>query len=219
MKHRYLLSALGIAGALTTSSAFAAEDGVGVDLGLRLGYGIPLGSSREGVSLNDYLKGQIPIWVDAGYRFTPNLSAGLYFSYGFSGLKNCPDGADCSAHDMRVGIEGQYRLMPNESIDPWLGVGVGLEWAGTSVSGGGLSASATISGVEFLSLQGGADFNVADGLGVGPFVSFSLGQYNSYSSDCSAPAGFAAACPGSGDIDQKALHEWLMFGVRGVYGL
>jgi hypothetical protein len=213
MKHRFLVSCIAMGGVFASTSAFA-DDGIGLDLGLRLGYGIPMGSSAKDVKMSDHVDGQIPIWIDAGYRFTPNIMAGAYFSYGFMGLKDCPSGADCSAHDMRLGLQGQYRIMPGEFVDPWVGVGIGLEWLGSSVSGGGQTVSTTASGTEFLDLQGGADFKVADMLTVGPFLSLSLAQYNGLSTSC--PAGLQCA---DGDIHDKALHEWLILGVRGVFGI
>ncbi|HVU06051.1 MAG TPA: outer membrane beta-barrel protein [Polyangiaceae bacterium] len=200
---------------LGAGAAAAAPNDAGPDLGLRLGYGIAMGDAAKNAAMSDGVKGQIPIWIDAGYRFNPNIMAGLYFSYGFAQLadKACPSGADCSAHDMRLGIQGQYRFSPGENINPWVGVGFGLEWAGYSASAGGAEAKSSFNGIEFLDLQGGADFKVADCLGIGPFLSFSLGQYNSGS----------VTVPGlgtvDGDITNKAMHEWLMFGVRGVFEL
>jgi len=222
MKQRLLASLFGLAGVLAAGSALAAEDDkVGLDLGLRLGYALPMGSLQKDVTMSDYITGQVPIWVDAGYRFTPNIMAGLYFQYGFAFVNSdkCPSPASCSAHDMRLGIQGQYKVSPGESVDPWFGLGVGLEWLGTSTDVSGQSMSSTGNGLEFLNLQGGADFNVTDGLDVGPFLSFSLGQFNSYSYDCSSALKASGLCGPGGDIKDKALHEWLTIGVRGVYGL
>jgi hypothetical protein len=76
--------------------------------------------------------------------------------------------------------------------------------------------SSTGKGFEFINLQGGLDFKVAPGLALGPFLSFSIGQYSSASVSCSGNAcgGFASA---SDDIDEKAPHQWLLLGVRGTF--
>ncbi len=218
MKYFLGLSAFTLANVLVSGQALAAE-GSGIDLGLRLGYGIPLGSAAENEKLNDLVSGQVPIWVDAGYRFAPNIMAGLYFQYGFAFLpdSSCPSPASCSASDIRFGIQGQYRFMPRESVDPWLGLGIGYEWLDYSVSAGGFDASAGVHGWEFLHLQGGADFKVADGFGIGPFLDFSLGQYSSGSVTTSALPVLGQPVSGSGDIQNKALHEWLTLGVRAVF--
>ena len=226
MKYRLVLTGMVLAGAMSTT-ALAAED-TGFDLGLRLGYGIPLGSLADAAitvagtnftvnsELNDVISGQVPIWIDAGYRFTPNFMAGIYFQYGFGFVPSngCPNGWDCSAQDIRFGLQAQYRFMPRESFDPWLGVGFGYEWLDRSFSFQGVDGTFTVHGWEFLNLQGGVDFKVADSFGIGPFLSFSLGEYSSYSADIS---GLGVAGSGSGDIDNTALHEWLTLGVRGVF--
>jgi hypothetical protein len=222
---RLVPMSLGVmAGVFVAGSALADEGkGTGIDLGLRTGYGFAMGSAVKNGDLSDGVKGQVPIWVDAGYRFTPNIMAGLYFSYGF-GIKGdhlCPSPLDCSVHDMRLGVQGQYRFSPDQDWDPWLGVGLGFEWLGTSADGsaGGVhaSASTTFSGFEFLDLQGGADYSISEQFGLGPFISFSLAQYNSASTSCSGAA--AGVCGADGDIHDKALHEWLMLGLRGVFVL
>ncbi|HEY3252499.1 MAG TPA: hypothetical protein VGJ91_01075 [Polyangiaceae bacterium] len=172
-----------------------------IRLGLRLGYAFALGNLDKNDKMSDGTKGQIPIWIDAGYMVTPNILVGLYGQYGFVQLKDC---TDCSAHDIRFGLQGQYHLAPAGSADPWLGLGFGYEWLGLSQGG----ASGTIKGFQFLNLQGGADFKVSDAFAVGPFVDFSLGQYSSISVEDQ-----------SADIPEKAMHEWLTLGVKGTFGL
>jgi hypothetical protein len=133
----------------------------------------------------------------------------------------CPSvsGVDCSAHDIRVGLQGQYRFMPKESVNPWVGLGIGYEWLGGSISAntplGSVEGSFDVHGFEFLNLQGGADFKVADGVGIGPFLSFSLGEYT----DGSVAATGAGTVSGSGELANKSLHEWLTLGVRGAFDL
>jgi outer membrane protein W len=200
--------------AFAAVSAFAGTAAAeGLELGARLGYGIPMGDAVKDGKLSDGIKSQIPIWIDAGYRIDESLFAGLYMSYGIAQLKeDCPDGASCSATDIRVGLQGQYHLSPAESMDPWLGLGIGYEMAKLKVEAGGAEASTTYSGFEFLNLQGGLDFEAAEGVGVGPFLSFSLGQYSK--AKVETPAGSV-----DGDIEDKAMHQWLTLGVRGTFQL
>jgi len=188
---------------VSTNASGAAEKKI--RLGLRLGYAIPLGDLGEGAKMSDGISGQIPIWLDAGYMVTPNILIGLYGQYGFVQTKDC---SSCSAHDIRFGLQGQYHVSPAESVDPWLGVGFGYEVLGFSQTVRGVESSGSFKGFEFLNLQGGADFKVADAFTVGPFLSFSLGQYSKVSS-----GDFSA------DIEQTALHQWLTFGAKGTFGL
>jgi hypothetical protein len=224
---RLVSTAIGTA-ALAISVSAAAQDKK-FDVGLRLGYALPLGNAwsagtsgpftfPEDAKMSNAFSGQIPIWIDAGYRVVPPLVLGLYFQYGFVSVKTatdpnspgCPSGADCSAHDIRLGLQAEYDLLAGQSIDPWLGLGVGYEWLGLSETANGTTSSGNLSGFEFANLQGGVDFAVGDGVALGPFLSFSLGQYSTFHTEAQ----------GVGvDIDvPKALHEWLAFGVRGRFG-
>jgi outer membrane protein W len=127
-------------------------------------------------------------------------------------VKGCTNGVSCSADDLGIGIQGQYHIMPAASADPWLGLGFGYEVLGVSESAGGQSADVSFKGLEFLTLQGGADFKVADPVAVGPFVSFSLGKYSTQTNS-------GALGDQSGDIPNTAVHEWLTLGVKGTFGL
>jgi outer membrane protein W len=198
-------------------------------VGARLGYAVAMGKAVDETDgeLSKGISGHIPIWLDLGYLVTPNIMVGLYGQYGIgfvgSGLSDelCdPYNLDCSARVIRFGIQGQYHLSPAEKLDPWFGVGFGYELATMSVSGSvmgtSIDSSATYKGFEFLNLQGGADFKVSPAIGIGPFLSFSLGQYGSASTSGNAGG---QSMSDSGDIDNTAIHEWFTFGVRGAFTL
>jgi hypothetical protein len=221
-----LLSGFAVLG--TTSRASAG----GFELGARLGYGIPMGKIDDDSDLSDGVTGMIPLQLDLGYRVSPAFSIGGYVMYGvgFAGddISELCDRADdvpgvdisCTARDVRLGIQAQYHFLPKKKLDPWVGLGLGYEWLtlGVDGSGGGMQIdmSSTGKGFEFINLQGGLDFKVAPGLALGPFLSFSIAQYSSFSVSCSGNA-----CGGittqSRDIDDKAVHQWLMLGVRGTF--
>jgi hypothetical protein len=221
-----LCSGLAVLG--STSSARAG----GFELGARVGYGIPLGETDDGYDLSDGIAGMIPLQLDVGYRVTSALSLGGYLMYGFGFAgddisRSCDEvddfpgvSASCYTHDVRLGIQALYHFSPKKNLDPWLGVGLGYEWLtlGFELSGGGeeVDMSVTGKGFEFINLQGGLDFTLTPGFALGPFLSFSVGQYSSSSSSCSG-----SLCEGSdsgdGDIDDKALHHWLLLGIRGTF--
>jgi hypothetical protein len=69
----------------------------------------------------------------------------------------------------------------------------------------------TLGGPE-LTVQAGLDFELEPGLGLGPYVSGSVGQYLSDSYDCDG-----VACPTGSDVQGSATHAWLGVGVRGSY--
>jgi outer membrane protein W len=200
-------------------------------IGLRTGYALPLGNIYSAGTagpfrfladepMSNAFSGQIPIWLDAGYMVTPDILLGIYAQYGFVSTKTrdaastgtgCAVGASCSAHDIRFGVQGQYHLGSGQAVDPWLGLGIGYETLGLTETNAGVTTNGSLSGFEFVNLQGGADFKLADAFALGPFVSFSLGQYSTLHTEIQ----------GIGlDIDvPKALHEWLTFGVKGTFGL
>jgi hypothetical protein len=220
-----LCSGLAVFG--TTSRASAG----GFELGARLGYGIPAGEFADDASdVSDGISGMIPLQLDLGYRVSPAFSIGGYVMYGIGFVgddfsKICDDADDfpglsasCSARDVRLGIQGQFHFLPKKKLDPWLGAGLGYEWQtlGQDISGVGRESdfSVTTKGFEFINLQGGLDFKVAPGLALGPFLSFSVGQYSSTSTSCSGNSCIAIE---SGGIDDKALHQWFLLGVRGTF--
>src|SRR5262245_14477886 len=102
----------------------------GFDFGLRLGYAVPMGSVAQGANLSDGISGAIPLVLEAGYRFTPNISAGVLLQYAVAQTKNC---SGCSASIFRFGIQGIYNLRTGGSFDPWFGLGVGYEQMNLSI--------------------------------------------------------------------------------------
>jgi hypothetical protein len=207
------------------SRAVHAED-TGFEAGVRVGYGIPLGNAAQDGKLSDGIGGQVPLMIDIGYRVIPNLFIGLYGQYGFGWVGDTISTAcdmssqvSCSAHDIRLGVEGQFHFLPRQKLDPWVGLGLGYEWLGISIEGGGLQVSETLSGFEFFNLQAGLDIAVTEHFYIGPFLNLSFAQFSSLSLDCSSGASSLCsnAFGASGDIQNKALHEWLLIGVRGAY--
>jgi hypothetical protein len=190
----------------------------GFDFGLRLGYAVPFGDMVQNTGLNDNFSSAIPFVLEAGYRFTRNISAGALFQYGFTQIKDnqvtgCGNGVSCSGSVIRLGVEGIYNFRLGTTLDPWVGLGVGYEWMNIDlVNNNGVSTSAGMSGVEFLTVQGGADHRLTPQLALGPFLSFSIARYGTFSNE-------ARGITRSGDITDTAVHEWLQLGIRGTFSI
>jgi hypothetical protein len=185
-----------------------------------------MGDAAKDVALSKYVSGQVPIEIEALWRFTPEISAGLYFGYGFAFASKdicaaqggLPAGVSCStsgASVMRYGIQGQYRFLGvMQGATPWAGLGIGYETASVDVKGSyqGFSASYTakVSGWEYLNLQGGVEWAVMPGLSVGPFARIGFAKYST-----------AEANGGSADIpsSDQTFHEWLTIGVKGTFDI
>jgi hypothetical protein len=208
------LLAFAVPAATVAEETPAAEHGIQLKLGLGAGFGIPFGEVRKDVKLADLYAGEIPIELEASYRFTHAISAGVYAGYAY-GLVSSNEVEGVKASDalssiqtLRLGVQGEYELAKVGPAFPYATVRVGYV-AETLKSRTGADAKA--SGWEYFTLVGGADFEVAERFAVGPFVSFSLGQYTTEKSSGEA----SQSIPSS----ERALHEWLTIGVRGSFAL
>lgn len=127
------------------------------ELGLRTGYGIPIGryydresnttaaeaEQQDFLEINSDAAGQIPIWFDLGARIG-KVYVGGYIAYGivvFSSehaddceaiddfAQSLGGSASCTFHGLRLGANAHYHFgEPGASFDPWLGGGFGYEW-------------------------------------------------------------------------------------------
>jgi len=198
----------------TGPSGSGESEASGVELGVRVGYGVPLGSAAQNANWSDLIKGMVPFWADVGYRIDPNWYVGGFFQFGLGFVPSnlCASGLSCSENDLRFGLNVHYHLLPNETFDPWIGIGAGYEIWNYSVSAAGVSGSAQLKGWEFGNAQLGLDYKFSPTFGVGPFVSLTVAQFSDSS-------GSFSGVSVSGSIPNKTLHEWLIFGLRGVFDL
>lgn len=212
---------------ICATAAFArAQDRTGFEGGLRVGYAIPFGKLTEsGGDVRDATVGQVPLMLELGYRVTPQLFVGVAGHYGFgivaddfsSRCEVLPE-IDCSATDVRIGLEAQFHPLQGQQLDPWIGFGIGYESFTLTVEGGGVEVDTTVSGFEFAKLQAGLDLTLTEYLRVGPFMSFSLAEFADISVDCSGPSGTCSQLQAPDSITSRALHQWLLFGVRATLG-
>jgi hypothetical protein len=225
-------AAAGAAGAAaatspTTPAEAAAPASTGYDpnathfeAALRVGVGVPLGSAYQtttgtDVSLGDWTSFTIPVQLDLGVRLGGSWFLGGYFSYGFAGSAKLATNTftcgtsdvKCSPSTLRFGGQVHWHPLGNASTDPWIGLGSGYERVSLGVSAATGEGSLDVSGWEFANVQLGIDFALGSAVKIGPWVSFSVGQYSSI-------GGSSGGAGVSGDITNKTLHEWLMGGVR-----
>jgi outer membrane protein W len=199
----------------------------GAEVGVRTGYAFAAGhtgalANTDDQNLSDSISGQWPIWIDAGYRFNPNFYLGGYFQYGFgfvnddqrTGCRNA--NVDCSASDTRLGIMARWHLAPAWQFSPWVGLGVGYEWAGFSIHESVLSTTtdSSWSGFEFANIQVGADYEIASRFVIGPFVSLSFDQYRATSTTISRGSSSTTT---DQNLAKESVHEWFLIGVRAAF--
>ena len=214
---------------LAASTARAAEPaGSGFEIGVRTGYAFAAGDrgappNGADQPVGDYVAGQIPLWLDVGYRIDSDFYVGGFVQYGF-GIVNddrqdaCRiDNVDCSASDTRLGVMGRYHLPVGSQLLPWLGFGVGYEWGTFSLHQSLLGSSntdSTWSGFEFANLQVGADYHVVPKVALAPFVSVSIGQFRHISTQ--TVTGTTTTTTDE-DVAATSLHEWILIGVRAAF--
>ncbi len=124
-------------------------------------------------------------------------------------------GTSCSESDVRLGINGHFHFSPRGPLDPWIGIGAAYEWLNASVSGTGAQPSTgfiSVRGCEFVNAQLGLDVKLVDAVYMGPFVAFSTSQYST------AEVGSGSVSI-SADVQNKAIHDWLIFGLRGQFNV
>jgi hypothetical protein len=191
-----------------------AKHGLQLKLGLGVGYGLPMGDVVKHEKLSDLYSAEIPIELEASYRFTHAISAGVYVGYGL-GLVSSKEVEGVKASDVydsiaswRFGVQGEYEFGKVGPALPFAALRVGYVTESIGLKGG---ETMKASGWEYLTLIGGADFEVAESFGVGPFASFSLGQYTTEE----VPGFESESIPS----EERAMHQWLTIGLRGAFTL
>jgi outer membrane protein W len=214
-KGRVLVKKILSALVLAALVAFAPSAQAQLAFDFKLAYALPMGDVALDFPFSDAVSGALPIGLDARYKFTPNLSAGVYFQYAPMFVKNCGQGFSCSATDVRLGIEAVYAFMPDAGFNPWVGVGTGWEWTTLKASGGGeADRSFTYDGWEYFNIQVGGDFALSKMFAVGPYVGFSGGTYTTLSGSSGSTSN-SVSIPSA----DRAFHSWFQFGVKGTLNL
>jgi hypothetical protein len=149
---------------------------------------------RESLKITDSAKVSVPVIAEVGVRATPHFYIGVWGSWEKVFTKenefSCPAGFDCSTQQWRVGPEVRYHFAPHAGFDPWLGLGVGLEFLKSHVTGttqvpvapgttvpAQVDTQVTDRGPTFARVTLGGDVRVAHALSVGPIITASIGSY------------------------------------------
>jgi outer membrane protein with beta-barrel domain len=213
--NRKQISALTLLAVTGAAALASADEGAGLELGVRTGFSLPFGkfTADDRDSMSDGMSGQVPLWLDVAYRFNDRFSVGAYGQAGYVFLKHCDSPASCSSMDYRFGLDAKAELAPASRFAPWVSLGAGYEVLTVSVSAPEVqSMSGTIRGFELANLQVGADYKLSPSTAIGPFAGVSLAMYDhvgvstNYISETSSDF-------------SKSVHEWLTFGLRGRFDI
>lgn len=195
-------------------------------MAFRLGFQAPLGDAtgEQNDALSRRYAWQVPLVLDIGARFARSFFVGAYLGAGIGATGDdagvdaaCVDDDEngnndivCSASTARLGLEVLYSFQPDQALNPWIGYGIGFEVASASINDRykALEETVTSTGVTFADITVGLDLRKK--IGVGPFLDFALGQFNTTTTDLGSRGKYKYS------IENKALHAWLMFGLRMV---
>lgn len=193
--------------------ALPSPGGAQVYLGAGVGYARPTGDAYQNLALGDQVGGQIPIVLEAGWRFGPSLSVGGWFrlSPGWAGgdLADACVLADasCSASGFAFGASAAWTFLPEAGFRPWAGLSFGWEQLELDLGGGDRMK---LRGFEYLGVQVGGDLPLGSFL-VGPWLGAGFGRYGEATVEDASGADTQA-------IEDPATHVWLSIGVRGRFG-
>jgi hypothetical protein len=205
---------------------FGVRPDSGFEHSLRVGFALPAGRSADGRAMKDDVAHRVPIIVDIGYRASRTWYFALMGMVGVDSAKETcllsqgqTGDISCTVEGWRVGLEAMVHPLPEDSLDLWIGAGLGWERMEQKVliapeepaQGFGTTLRMAQEGPA-LELQGGIDIPVASRLSFGPFASYVAGTFVRASNIC--PPAFS--CPSS--VDQVEVHHWLTLGMRGTFG-
>jgi hypothetical protein len=174
-----------------------------------------MGDADSGEALSSFVGTHVPLVIGVGYRLNPLLSLGgiLQYAAGSMNSTQCPSGVDCSASDVRFGVEARLHFLTDQSFAPWVSGGIGYELLTMSWSANGQSASMSVGGMELFNLEVGGDIRISPSFVLAPFVGVRLGRYSSMTTtDINGTTTNA-------DIPSQTIHEWFALGVRGAFTL
>lgn len=185
---------------------------------LRAGVGFPSGAvSRDGPDLADVVERKLPLALGVGYRFGRRARAQIHVELapGTPAPELCAALTACTASDVRFGLQVSFRLLPGASMNPWVGVGLGVEVLNAEGRDPATAARTEWSwaGLELPFVEAGADLALSDRIGIGPWMSLGFGQFTSDS----VRGGNGQTV--SGAVHGRAAHRWLSGGLQATLKL
>jgi hypothetical protein len=190
--------------------ASAAEDTSGFTIVIGGAYAVPRGDlDDDGPAVDGVVASRLPLWLELGYRFTRAFRLHLFLELSPDELVDdaCPSADRCSAEGLRLGLDVKLHLRPGRLLDPWVGLGIGIETLELRRTDAAGPANLRWAGFEAPIVLGGLDVQVGPRVGFGPYVSASYAQYTSLREE-------AGGTTRNVRVDPRAAHSWLEAGLR-----
>jgi hypothetical protein len=210
---------LALPGSARADDSSAPEARRGFQMALRGGASVPMGTLSNGVTpkggldatkgLSDYSSTLPTFTLDIGGKIGDYFFVGGYLGFMTGGVagylqNECQSlNYSCGVSSFRIGAEVQYNFLPAETIDPWIGYGIGWYGFNLSESANGQSLTTNLNGPEYAHFMTGVDFRLNRYMGIGPTLDYSIGSFTSVSQTNA-----------SGLNINSAIHSWFMIGGR-----
>jgi hypothetical protein len=178
-----------------------------VELTIGTGYAQGFGNIASGQpTLTDVGQAGGAVQAGVGYRLIPQLTLGVYGSYG---LFSRGDQVDHSAtlSTATAGVQADWHFLPSGSeIDPWISLGTG--WRGYWVAAD--QGTSALHGLEIAKLQVGADYRIAPSVAVGPVVGADVSMFLTQE---------AANANGYSSITSPNVNTFVFAGLQGRFDI
>jgi hypothetical protein len=169
---------------------------------------------------------QFAIGVAAGAKVTPEVAVAAYLAatLGAEGddqrvESQCRDRENnlyndiaCDSSGFRLGALAQYSFLPSDTVNPWLGAGLGYESQSQQLEDRitPRREETVASGLVFPRLSAGVNWRIGRVVGLGFFLGAAFGTY------LHSKTSVDGRVVHSGSISDQAIHTWLMSGLTMV---
>jgi hypothetical protein len=192
------------------------------------------GSAESGVPMSDLTHDQVELQLEVGFRFAQRFYLDLYVEAGGGdpgGAAAAACASDCAVARVAAGIETKLAFAPRRRVNPWIGIGVGVEslavsgnprtlptaavrtadwhthdWSRDHSSSAGSNTLVGYTGLEFPRLSAGVDWRLNRIIGVGAFANLSFTRYDT----------ITGSLVTSSDSVSAGTHTWFTLGVRAI---
>ncbi len=196
--------------ALALTTLLASQSRAEPYVSARIGYSAPLGSTFHSSPMTSAATGAIPLSLSLGGTLSRMIILMAHVEIAPL-LRDCGTLAGCGGWDVHPGFALHAIALERGPVALWAEVGVGAEILNASSSGGAVSATTTLLGVEPLRLAIGGDYRFSNSRSLGLWLGLASGIFSASFTNVQGLEVDTA-------IHERALHHWLSIGLSVGFG-